>query len=280
VLSLGFGLIAALCWGVHDILVRYIGQKVGVVAALATVLFTGLVLITPISLIYGDWSGISNTSVTLAVLSGIAYIVGCIGLYNAFGIGPVRLVAPIVGAYPILSVGIAAYQGTPVSIEQWLAVLLVIGGVALVATLSERAESEGNRNAAIRWALLGAAGFAITFALGQAASRAGDEFSAIGITRLTAVVGIAIIAFAKQIDWSPIKGSKKILILMGFLDATALSVVMAAANLDNPEYAAVAASVFGMITIVLAWRFLSEKMSPFQWCGVVIAFAGIGFLAL
>ena len=279
-LSLGFGLIAALCWGIHDILVRYIGQKVGVIAALSTVLTAGLIFIAPLSLAYGDWAAVSSWSATLAVLSGVAFIFGCIGLYNAFGIGPVRLVAPIIGAYPIISIGIAAYQGTPISMEQWLAVLVVIGGVAIVAILSESTESEDNRNAAIGWALLGAVGFSITFALGQAASRAGDELSAIGITRLTAVIGVIIIALARRTDWSAIKGSRRILLLMGFLDATALSVVMASGNLANPEYAAVAASIFGMITIILAWQFLSEKMSLFQWCGVIIAFAGIGFLAL
>lgn len=259
---------------------RYIGQKVGILAALTTVLTAGLFFIAPLSIAFGDWSALPFSSVVLAVLSGVAFILGCIGLYNAFGIGPVRLVAPIIGAYPIISIGIAAYQGTPISSAQWLAVLAVICGVAIVAILSEHTESEGKLKAAICWSLLGAVGFSATFALGQAASRAGDELTTIGITRLTAVTGVIIIALAMRTDWSATKGSRKVLILMGFLDAIALSLVFAAADLANPEYAAVAASVFGMVTIILAWRFLSEKMSGFQWCGVIIAFAGIGFLAI
>jgi len=46
------------------------------------------------------------------------------------------------------------------------------------------------------------------------------------------------------------------------------------------EFAAVAASTFGMITIILAWLFLKERMTPGQWFGVAICFFGIGYLAL
>ena len=279
-LSLGFGLIAAVCWGVHDILVRFIGQKVGVLAALSTVLLAGLIFMAPLSIIYGDWSNLNQTAVTYAVLSGLAFVVASYSLYNAFGIGPVRLVAPIIGAYPIISLGIAVFQGSTIGVTQWIAVLVVIGGVALVASLSEGSESDGNQRDAILWSLLAAVGFAVTFALGQEASRLGDELAAIGITRITAVIAVFIFAALRHTDWRPVKASARFLILMGLLDAVALSVVLAAANLDNPEFAAVAASIFGMLTIILAWKFLSEKMNTLQWCGVAIAFAGIGFLAL
>jgi drug/metabolite transporter (DMT)-like permease len=71
-----------------------------------------------------------------------------------------------------------------------------------------------------------------------------------------------------------------LLALMGFLDAFALGVVIASGALDRPEFAAVAASTFGMVTIILAWLFLKELMTPSQWLGVAITFGGIGYLAL
>jgi drug/metabolite transporter (DMT)-like permease len=67
---------------------------------------------------------------------------------------------------------------------------------------------------------------------------------------------------------------------MGLADGIALASVMAAGRLEGAQYAAVAASTFGLLTIVMAWAFLRERMSTFQWVGGAVAFAGIGYLAI
>ena len=67
---------------------------------------------------------------------------------------------------------------------------------------------------------------------------------------------------------------------MGGCDALALALVQAAGGLPNPEFASVAASVFGMVAVLLAWAFLKEKMRAPQWFAVTLVFAGIGYLAL
>ncbi|MDP2737424.1 MAG: EamA family transporter [Pseudorhodobacter sp.] len=68
------------------------------------------------------------------------------------------------------------------------------------------------------------------------------------------------------------------LVLMGVLDGVAIALVITAAVLASPEYAAVTASLFDMVTIVRAARFLAEEMHPVQWLGVAVVFAGIGTL--
>jgi drug/metabolite transporter (DMT)-like permease len=44
--------------------------------------------------------------------------------------------------------------------------------------------------------------------------------------------------------------------------------------------ASVASSIFGIVTILLAWKFLREPMRAFQWGGVALVFAGIAALGL
>ena len=68
--------------------------------------------------------------------------------------------------------------------------------------------------------------------------------------------------------------------LMGFLDVCAVSAVTLAGGMENAEYAAVASSIFGVVTILLAWRFLKEPMKAAQWGGVALVFAGIAALGL
>jgi drug/metabolite transporter (DMT)-like permease len=279
-LSLTLGMFAALAWGVHDICVRYVSQRGGVLPALTTVMVVGLVFLLPIAGGFGDWSQMGLLSYGLSILSGLLYLIGAIGLYNAFSIGPVRLVAPIMGAYPILSIGWAAVMGQPVNWDQWIAVGAVIFGVAIVSMLSDQECSGGSQRAAIGWSLVGAVGFALTFAVGHIATQAGSELPVVLITRLAAAMGAVILLLASEGLKLPERSAWPLLALMGLLDAIALGIVIASGNLHRPEFAAVAASTFGMITIILAWLFLKERMTTPQWIGVAISFAGIGYLAL
>jgi len=279
-LSLTIGMIAACAWGIHDVCIRFVSQRGGILPAIATVMVGGALFLIPISGAFGNWSAMTQQSFGLSALSGAIYLVGCIGLYKAFGIGPVRLVAPIVGSYPILSIGWAALMGQSVLLDQWLAVGCVITGVAIVSMLSDHSDSDGSRRAAIGWSLIGASGFAMAFAVGHLATQIGSELPVILITRLTAATGaIALLALSSG-EKIPERSAWPLLALMSLLDASALGIVIAAGNLQRPEFAAVAASTFGIITIILAWLFLKERMTGSQWFGVAVCFFGVGYLAL
>ncbi len=110
-LSLTLGLCAAIAWGIHDICVRYVSQQGGIMPALTTVLVVGAIVLIPFTVMIGGWQDMTARAFGFSALSGLCYVFGCIGLYKAFGHGPVRLVAPIMGAYPILSIGWSALQG-------------------------------------------------------------------------------------------------------------------------------------------------------------------------
>lgn len=279
-LTLGVGLVAALCWGIHDICVRYVSQRGGILPALTTVLIVGSLIVAPVAFGLGDWSEMTPRAYGLSAASGLAFTLACIGLYKSFGIGPVRLVAPIVGSYPALSIAWAAASGQAVSGDQWLAVFCVITGVGIVGMLTQEDDASGSKRAAMLWALAGAVGFFFAFALGQAASQAGSEFAVILVTRLVAVMAVVTLLLAARDRQLPARSAWPLLALMGLLDCLALGILIYAGGMPRPEFASLAASTFGMITILLAWAFLKERVSPGQWAGVVLTFTAIGYLAL
>ena len=276
--SLLYGLIAALTWGVHDFSVRHLSQKLAVAPTLLAVLSMGSVALIAVITLTGSWAQIDARSAMFAVASGGCYAFGCVGLYIAFAIGPVRLVAPIGGAYPVLSVALAAMSGQTVPADQWLATLAVVVGIAIVARQPDESASD-NRIKAMLWAALGATGFALTFAAGHIAAQNGAELTVILVARLTAVLIVGVWVMSCRIPLAPLRAHLPLLALMGVLDVTALGFVIAAGSLANPEFAAVASSIFGLITILLAWRFLGEAMRAWQWCGIALVFAGIAWLA-
>ncbi len=273
--SVFLGLGAALAWGVHDLLVRHVSQRIAVVTALFTVLSIGTAACLPFAILWGDWQGMSVRATALSAVSGAAYVVGCIGLYRAFAEGPVKLVAPIIGAYPILSVGWAAVSGTEILPGQWLAVAVIILGVTLVAILSDPEDDARKRVLAIAWAMVAGIGFAATFALGQAATRVGADWPVLMLTRVTAVT-LVLGLLVLQAPRLP-RGAAHLGILsgMGLLDATALGLVTFAGTLPNPEFAAVTTSIFGVVTIILARLILKEPMSLPEWAGVSVVFLGV-----
>lgn len=286
-LSLTLGLIAALCWGVHDVCVRFAATRCGPATAFLCVLAIGALALVPLMFLPGQDGELSANSLLLAVISGFCYAIGGYSLYRAFEIGPVRLVAPVVGAYPVLSVLWATVQGTPPSLPQFGAVAAIVAGVGLNAVLSDGHEQESGQDGADRvrralsWSLAASVGFALTFAFGQAASAGGGGLVLIFVPRITAfavLLSATMVLDRKAIDLksAPIG----LLLLMGCCDAAALGLVLWSGTLPRPEFAAVAASTFGMITIILAALFLKERMTPPQWGAVALVFSGIGYLAL
>lgn len=278
--SILFGLLAAACWGIHDLCVRVISQRAEILASMFVVLASGSVFIIGAAFIWGDVTNINLRATNFALASGAMFAIAGYGLYRAFALGPVKLVAPLIASYPILSLAIAALTGQPVTLYQWAAVIVIVAGVSCVAIFSAEEDKTHSELPAILWSLLSAAGFAATFALGQVAVLSGDELSLMTITRLAALLCIFGFGKATGASMCPPVRILPLLIIMGILDAVALGAVMLAGNWPRPEFASVTSSLFGLLTVVLAWLFLQEPMTRRQWASVLVTFAGIFWLGI
>lgn len=282
-LALGFGLTAALLWAVHDLLTRKLSQGAALTPLIAVVLGAGSLALLPLALIWGDWGQMSARAFSISVASGLAMSVAIGGLYKAFSLAPVRLVSPIIGAYPLLTLVIAAAQGRVITAGDWLAVALIVVGIAVVA-LATRHDAPETYAAppavAITWSVLAACGFAATFALAQEATRLGSDLPVMLVGRLTALAVILALAIRVGGPVLPARNQLWVLAGMGLLDAVALGLVTASGGLPKAEYASVSSSLFGVLTVLLAAWVLKEKPSPVQWLGIGTVFSGIAVLGL
>lgn len=279
--TIGLGLLAAFCWGLHDITIRYLSRTVPLMGALFFVLLAGLVFQL---IVLGTTDVLrlpQGDALWLSIASGAAFLIASLALYHAFERGPVRLVSPIIGSYPILSLGFAGLTGAVITADQIAAVMLVVVGVGLVAALSDTSgDTAPPRGPTILLSVVSALGFALTFKLGQMAAALDGELHATMMARITA---LGLLAALMLIRKAPVSVGRKAilpLLIMGALDGVALLAVLTAGRLDHPQFAAVASSMFGLFTIVLAWAVLKERMTAPQWGGCLVAFLGIGYLAL
>lgn len=147
-MAVALGLTAAMAWAVHDLCVRIVSQGIGIFSALLTVLAVGCVLTVPLSLIAGGWPDRSGAP-CLSLLSGVIFGLAGIPLYEAFAIGAVRLVVPIIRAYPVLSIGWAIFSGREITGWQVAAVAVIVTGVGYVAASANESETDDGRRAAV-----------------------------------------------------------------------------------------------------------------------------------
>lgn len=276
--SLMLGMTAALLWGLHDFTVRRVSAAADAAALYFLVLVFGVLWILPFALLSPGWTELSPGLTGFTVLAGLVYAFGVYALYRAFAIGPVRLVAPICGAYPLLSVGLAMVQGQEITLLVWLAAAAVVAGVALVAR-GEGGDGEGSSRAAILWSIAAATGFFASLGMLHSAAEAAADAPVALIARLAGCAGILMLILGQRVPVRPALTVWPILAMMAALDLGGMFAVTAAGSFDRPEFASVTSSCFGLVTVLLAWRFLREPVRPVQWAGIGVVFAGVAILS-
>lgn len=279
-LSLTFGLVAAVCWGLHDFIIRILKQPKGIYASIAAVLFLGCLLQSPVALLNADFSQISNVALSASVASGSFFALAGISLYKAFIIGPIKLVAPIVGAYPVFSLIFSSLNGNPpTSIQVGAVIIIVICAGYVAASKEEKEGALADKKSAIFWAVLSSFGFASSFALGQYASNLSDQYALLLPNRISALMALILIAKYLNQPVIPDLSEWRIFALMAFLDAVAQGFVISSGKLEFPVYASISASLFGLVTILLAAFFLREKIYFKQWIAIFFVFFGLTVLS-
>ncbi len=279
--ALTLGLFAALAWGLHDFLVRFISQRAPIGACVLFVLSFGLLIQIGITTATAEFIIPARDAVTNALLAGAFFVLANFGLYWSFQRGPVWLAAPLVACFSVITVGVAALSGTYISAAQWGAIGVILAGISIVAALSNDNDAEiPAKGPTALYALLAAIGFAGMFEFGQAATELSNPMMSAFGTRIFAIIVLIAVMFAFRMPFWPGRNALWVLALMGVSDCLAILAIVSAGGLANEQYAAVTTSMYGLPAILLASIFLGEKMNWLQWGGCLLAFAGVGYLAL
>ena len=232
----------------------------------------------------------SAPGMALSAVHGLSVVVMSVLLYTALARGPISMVAPIVAAHPVLVLAFAYATGARPEPGQWLAMAAIIAGVVWVARRagSGPAEGEGEgkvegRRRARRITLLIAGGASVAHAAiiisGQAAVPYLGELQTTWVGRLVGLAALlALFALRRERprcerSWVPF------LVLLGFLDTGGYLALFAGSTGPHPEATAVAASTFGVVTVILARIVLRESITRTQWGAIALVFCGVAALA-
>lgn len=284
-IALLFGIAAALCWSLHDLLARSNAARIGAFRMAAYVMVSGGILLT-FYVIYDNtiWSA-SWSEIGDGFLLGLAYGFGVGGLFKAFSLGPISLVGPLTAGYPVLAVLWSVAHGLEPTWLQWSCVAATLVGAVIVARSGTpdggiNAVEPGKMPTLLLFAVMAALGYASSIILGQNAANSVGAIEATWLSRLTALIVIVpfMLSEAKP---APLRSNHWIAIFaMGGLDVLGVIAVNLSGLFPGKEFAAIGISAYGALAVLLAMVFLKEKVSPGQWVGIVLIMGAVATLSV
>lgn len=268
---------AALGWGGHDFLARLITPGARILPQVAVVMAIAALVMSP-GLFQIDWAHVTAADLLLSLCVGLVYFGAAWSLYAAFARAPARVVVPVIAAYPLPALMIAAALGQPVGLDAWLAAVLIALGLAVGAS-GERQGPGTDRLPALGFALLACLGLGISLSLGQASVAGLGSAGAAALPRVVAALAALAVLALRREGVAGLWGQRGVLTAMGLLDGIALTSVVLAGGLAEAHYASVASALYGMVTVALTRVFLKEMLNNRQILGLGLVFVGISLLA-
>jgi drug/metabolite transporter (DMT)-like permease len=288
-----FGLAAAFAWGTADFFVRYATRLIGPYCTLFYMQFLGLAAITLYLVVSGDLAALltHNSWQPWAWLLLVSVINTCssLALYRAFTVGLMMIVSPITSSYAAVTVLLSFLSGEKVGQVRAIGMGAVLLGVILTATtlaaknlrsgkLKHRGLPPGTSMALIAalgygvsfWLL----GFQVTPHLGGVAPTWVGRM----VTPLLLLSGVPLLK-----ESLPLPRGR---VIWAYL--TAISIFDTAAFVfyglglvqGQVSVVSVLASLYGAVTVVLAFFFLHERLYWNQWLGIIVIFFGVALVNL
>jgi drug/metabolite transporter (DMT)-like permease len=271
--SIALALGASLTWGFADFFGPLKGRTLGALRVLVYVQLGGLIAIVMIVAIRGK--GPADAGVLFAVPAAISGTLGFYAYYRGMAVGAMSIVAPIAGISAAIPVVVGILSGDRPSLWQWLGIAAALGGVFLAS----REPGRGGRVAAgVGLALLAAIGFGGYFPPMHAAGNA-DFWWASLIFRMTSTsVILAAVAIRRpSLAVAPIQ--VPLIALIGVGDMLGNFLFAAASTSGLVSITSVLASLYPIVTVLLARLVLKERVARSQEAGIVLTLAGVAFIS-
>ena len=280
-LSILFGLGAALGWGAGDFTGGLASRKTGAYRAVFYGEVVGIIFLLIIVKISGE--SLPNQRVwLLAMLAGALGTVGLILLYHSMTLGLMSIATPVsallAASLPVL-VGIFK-EGIP-------QILTVIGfGFALFAVWMISQGEDGvtdilSHLADLKLPLIAGIGFGSYFVFMHEATSTGSTIWPMVASRSGGLILITVYMLVTRSSWKVEDASAwPIITLNGILDISGNVFFILAGQMGRLDVSAVLSSLFPGATVILAWIFLKERLSHNQWIGIATALTAIVLMTI
>ncbi|MEO7588706.1 MAG: DMT family transporter [Arachnia sp.] len=270
-------LVASVLLGVGDFLGGTLARKVPLITVLLLSQCVATLAILPRMLVespFEHWEG----ALFWGVIGGVATAVAVSSLFKALAIGTMGVVAPITSLSVLVPVGVGLSTGDQLTWVLGVGLTVAILGTVLASGPEVKSHAAGHGPKPIILAIVAAMGFGVanlSVALGSASNVTTTLISNSLTVLLVYGVGALVLREVPKARGRSLVG----IIAIGLLGITA-SLSFALASTAAPlTVVAVLASLYPVITVLLGWRLLGERLQPIQVAGVIAVFLGVAAIA-
>jgi drug/metabolite transporter (DMT)-like permease len=284
--SAALALLSSLLWGTSDFLGGTAARRIPVPSVIGVSQLVALLGLVPLAAAIGALDE-PRAYVVPGVLAGLAGVAALACFYRALAIGTMGIVAPVAALGVVVPILAGLVSGESPSALQVAGMAVAVVGVVLASGPELSGDGRGGATALL---LAGASalGFGVVFVL--LAEGSGGEDGTLGAVvmtlltmRLTSVVVLSglLLATARSRGWEVgvRRGDLVLLVTIGVFDVGANGAFAVASQSDLISVTAVLASLYPVMTALLARQFHGERLRGIQLVGVAAALLGVVLLA-
>jgi drug/metabolite transporter (DMT)-like permease len=261
---------ASLAWGVGDFFGPLISRTVGVLPVLMWAQLGGVASLAIAVAVRAHAPG--GWGVLYAIGAGCGGMLGLFAYYRGMITGAMSVVAPIAGVSAVIPVIFGIATGDDPSVAQVAGVAAALAGVGLASI--EHQEGRRRVAAGVGLALLAACGFGFYFPWMHAAGKV-DFWWASMVFRTTALLLVATAVTTRRIDVRLSPRMAAIAVGAGIVDTVGNVCFAASSQHGLVSLTAVLASLYPVVTVLLAASILHERVAPLQRAGIALTLAGV-----
>jgi len=277
------GLVAMLGFGISDFLAKNAIDKVGDLKTLLYVQLIGMFFLVPYLIKDSQMPVFSLTNLIYLSIFGLFNAIGYLMLYKSFQKGKISIVSPISSSYAILAAIISyMFFGEAYSMRKIVVIVIIILGVILTALDPEVFYKGYNK----KDLAMGVPEALLVFVIFGVYTPFWNKFIAtpgwiVWVILLRAVLAFFLIVYAALLKKISVKVNVKgiwiTFILISLFEAVGSfgSAWALHYSVNNTSIAAAITSTFPLVTIILAYLFLNERLKKSQYFGITLIILGL-----
>ncbi len=271
-------LLASLLWGTADFLGGTASRRLPTASVLGVSQLVALLALVPVALLTGALDE-PREYVLPGVAAGVVGPLALAAFYRALAVGTMGVVAPVTALGVVVPVVAGLVGGESPSGLQLAGILAAVVGVVLASG----PELRGGRAMPLVLAGLAAVGFGTVFLLlaeGSGSGSLGSVVMTLLTMRLTTVLLMTgLMVGARRFELGVRRADLPVLTVIGAFDVGANAAFAVASQSDLLSITAVLASLFPVVTVLLARQVHGERLAGLQLPGVGLALIGVLLLA-
>jgi drug/metabolite transporter (DMT)-like permease len=267
------GVGAALCWGTSTFCSSRSTRMIGSPAVLGWVMLVGFLLVLPIALVRGIPTDIgAGDGFWLFVASTGA--VGGLGIgYTALKRGKLSVVAPITATEGAIAAVLAIAFGQRLAVASLVALAVIACGVALAAIGNDAVAGDSSHRS-IALAVIASGLFGVSlYASGRTGASLGWSTIILGARSLGVIV--IVIPLIARHELKLTRSALPMVVTSGLLEVTGFAAFIGGVGSGDVAIPAVLSSLFAVVSAVLGFAFLGERLRSVQLAGVVTVMVGV-----